>query len=412
MLFSVWVIFVLLGYSCFPSAIATSMWSRTYGGTEGSMAFSLVATSDGGYAIAGTVNSSGALIKIDAFGSMQWSKTYGGVTHSVIATPDGGYAVAVENILVKTDASGVMQWNKTFGGDIRALVATSDGGYALAGTASSDFWLVKTDTLGNTQWTANYGGPGEDAACALIATVDGGYALAGITGYSNDFWYSYSIFLGGDACLVKTDASGKMQWNRTYGGPADDWFSSLVETPDGGYALAGTFNFTEAFGPGSGDFWLVKTDALGNTEWSGTYGGAGEDLGYTLAKTSDGGYALTGTLNFTGPGSGTADACLVKTDSNGVMQWNQTYGSGYYEGDDLARALIATPDGGYAIAGTWKHWWSWDYTGTYIGGSCWLIKTDENGIVPEYTSLLVPALALAATAFILLSKKRLLHRSS
>ncbi len=415
--FSAIALSVLLCSSVVVSVKAASMWSRTYGGEEPNLAYSLVEAPDGGYAIASIWNYAGALVKTDALGNIQWYKSYGvtgeDVACSLIATSDGGYALAVENMLVKTDALGNMQWNRTYGGVAYSLVATSDGGYALAGTTNSDFWLVKTDAFGNVQWNTTYGGTGEDVACSLIATSDDGYAIAGVSGCSDDFWYWFGIFLGGgDAWLVKTDALGNMQWNRTYGGAADDWASSLVETSDGGYAIAGTFNFTASFGPGSGDFWLIKTDALGSVEWSRTYGGEGEDLAYSLVKTSDGGYAIAGTWYFSGPGFGSADAWLVKTDSLGNMQWNQTYGSGYNEGDDFARSLVATSDGGYAIAGTWSYSWGWDYTGTHIWGDCWLVKTDEFGVVPEYSSWLVPALVLTATAFIIINKKKLLRRSS
>jgi hypothetical protein len=101
-------------------------------------------------------------------------------------------------------------------------------------------------------WSRTYGGTNDDKAYALVQTGDGGFAIAGSTdsfgagGY--DFW------------LVKTDASGNMQWNKTYGGTGDDEAYALVQTGDGGYALAG---YTESFGAGHYDFWLVKTDAGG-----------------------------------------------------------------------------------------------------------------------------------------------------
>jgi len=139
------------------------------------------------------------------------------------------------------------------------LVQTGDGGYALAGYTESfgagnaDCWLVKIDANGNAQWNQTYGGTSYDAARALVQTGDGGYALAG---------YTSSFGVGGYDCwLVKTDAAGNAQWNQTYGGKGIDWAIALVQTSDGGYALAG---WTESFGAGSTDFWLVKTDASGN----------------------------------------------------------------------------------------------------------------------------------------------------
>ncbi|MCJ7422850.1 hypothetical protein MUP01_01085 [Candidatus Bathyarchaeota archaeon] len=201
------------------------------------------------------------------------------------------------------------EWNKTYGGSAddsaNSLVQTDDGGYALAGYTSSfgvgrrDFWLVKTDSAGSMQWNKTYGGAGFDVANCVVMTADGGYALSGYTNSSGsgslDFW------------LVKTDASGNKQWDKTYGGTNDDAASSLVRTGDGGYALAG---WTTSFGSGGHDEWLVKTDANGEMLWNKTCGGAGEDGAFSLVYTSDGGYATTGqTSSF---GSGGLDFWLVK----------------------------------------------------------------------------------------------------
>ncbi|MDH5770169.1 MAG: hypothetical protein OEZ25_02620, partial [Candidatus Bathyarchaeota archaeon] len=265
----------------------------------------------------------------------EWSKTYGGTNdewaYSVVQSNDGGYAVAGYTLsygaggcdmwLVKTDATGNMQWSRAYGGtnDERAysVVRTVDGGYALAGqtysygAGGSDFWLVKTDSNGNMQWSRTYGGTGPDYVRSVVQTVDGGYALAGST---------LSFGLGAaDIYLVKTDSSGNMQWNKRYGGDYWDRAYSVVQTGDGGYALAG---YTESYGAGSDDFWLVKTDSSGNMQWSKTYGGTNGDSAYSLVQTGDGGYALAGQTYSYGTGNG--DAWLVKTDASGNMQWSQT----------------------------------------------------------------------------------------
>jgi hypothetical protein len=328
-------------------------WNRTYGGTGTDYASALVQTGDGGYALAGASNGDAWLVKTDASGNVLWNRTYGGTgidwAQSVVQTGDGGYALAgVTNSfgaggfwLVKTDASGNSQWNRTYGGKAAyALVQTSDGGYAIAGAAPpfgsgyDDFWLVKTNSSGNAQWNQTYGGTSWDYACALVQTSDGGYALAGYTSSfgagSFDFW------------LVKTDAYGNMQWNQTYGGTSDDRAYSVVQTGDGGYALPGE---TQSFGAGQTDVWLVRTDASGNMLWNRTYGGTDFDYANALVQTGDGGYALAGGANSTIAG----DFWLIKTDANGNMQWNQTYGG---TGLDEARALVQTHDGGYALAGS------------------------------------------------------------
>jgi hypothetical protein len=167
--------------------------------------------------------------------------------------------------------------------------------------------LILSGKADATNWVQNYGGANMDSAHSVIETSDGGYALAGVYNYS----WGTTI---GDCWLVKTDSSGNMEWNQTYGGAAMDRACSLVNASYGGYALAG---FTESFGAGASDFWLVKTDAYGNMEWNKTYGGTGNDCAYSLIATSDGGYALAGFTTSFGVG-GVDDFWLVKTDEDGV----------------------------------------------------------------------------------------------
>jgi len=209
--------------------------------------------------------------------------------------------------------------DKLYGGELddeaAAIVQTGDEGYAIAGTTfsygagSSDFWLIKTDMDGNVEWTQTYGGAEYDAANAMVQTGDGGYAIAGQT-YSfgagdSDFW------------LVKVDSSGSLQWNRTYGTPTADESTSVIQTSDGGYALAGYSTDSYA----SKNLWFVKTDSSGNMQWNRTYGGSGSDYANSVVQTSDGGYALAGTTSSFSD-DGQADFWLVKTDSSGNVEWN------------------------------------------------------------------------------------------
>jgi len=192
--------------------------------------------------------------------------------------------------------------------------------------------------------------------------------------------------------VIYADASSEM-WSRTYGGAGQEVAYSLVETSDGGYAIAG---YTNSSGAGYDDFWLVKTDANGNIEWNKTYGGAGSDRAYSLVETSDGGYALAGVSNSFG------GFWLVKTDAYGNMEWNQTYGGAE---DELAYSLIVTSDGGFAIAGETSSFGAGD-------SDFWLIKTDEYGVIPEFPSWIILPLVLIATVGVLLLKKRLITTSA
>ena len=348
LILSVVLLAVFISALCTPfGAAAATGWSQTYGGSGDDEAYSVVQTSDGGYALAGYRNSSGV----------------------------GSY----DFWLIKTNSSGDMQWNQTYGGtgddEAYSVVQSNDTGYAVAGFTNSygagetDAWLVKTDSSGNTQWSQIYGGRAQDGAYSVIQTRDGGYALAGYTdsfGAGNfDFW------------LIKTDSSGSMMWNQTYGGSGDDEAECVIQTTDGGYALAG---FTNSTGAGSYDFWLVRTDSFGTSQWSQTYGGAYDEVANALVQTSDEGYALGG---LTGSyGAGDIDYWLVKTTSSGSTQWSQTYGG---SNDDEAYSLVQTTDGGYALAG---------FTASYGAGSydAFLVKTDSSGnsAMPQSSPFSIP----------------------
>jgi hypothetical protein len=295
-------------------------------------------------------------------------------------------------------AHAATMWSRTYGGTDwdsgYSVVQTEDGGYAIAGrtnsfgAGSADAWLVKTDADGITQWNQTYGGTNSEFGRSVAQTSDGGYAIAGYTGSfgagSEDFW------------LVKTNATGNMQWNQTYGGTETDYGFSVAQTSDGGYAIAG---FTGSYGAGGTDVWLVKTDADGIAQWNQTYGGTNSDYGYSMVKTSDGGYAISGsTLSY---GAGSGDFFLVKTDAMGTMQWNETYGG---TNVDEASSVVESSDGGYVMA---------DGTLSFGPGprAVWLVKTDEYGVVPEASWITLP-LVLIATSAIFVLKKKLLHQRS
>ncbi len=324
-----------------PLASATSMWSKTYGGAGNDTGQGqTVQTSDGGYAISGDTNSSGA----------------------------GG----MDFWLIKTDASGNMQWNKTYGGALdesaKHMTQASDGGYAISGGTYSfgaggqDAWLVKTDANGNMLWNKTYGGTGDDSGYGLVQTSDGGYAIVVIT---NSFGAG-----GYDTWLIKTDASGNMQWNQTYGGAQDDWGYYLIQSSDGGYAMEG---YTRSFG--GYKVYLVKADADGNMQWNKTYAiSTLPNIGHYAIQTADGGYAIVGWTYISGQDQ---DFTLYKTDADGNLQWDMTYGGAEVEN---GYAVLQDSDGGYVLTGNTN---SFGAGGTDI----WLVKTDELGVVPEGLTL-------------------------
>jgi len=341
------------------------LWNKTYGGAQEDCAYSVIQTPDGGFVLAGYTYSFGAggsdfwLVKTDYFGNMEWNKTYGGLgkdeAHAITRTVDGGYAIlgttdsfgagGSDFWLVKTDSSGNILWNKTYGGsssdDAWSIAETFSGDLVLAGWTASfgarsgDFWLIKTNSYGDVLWNKTYGEKLLDAANSVQQTSDGGYVLAG---------YTYSFGAGGsDFLLVKTDAAGNEQWNKTYGGTGEDYGFSVVQTSDGGYALAGS---TSSFGTGVYDYWLVKTDQFGNAVWNNTYGGIAYDEAWSILQMANQGFVLAGwTESF---GAGSSDCWLIITDAQGKPEWNMTWGGVNY---DYAYSAVQTTDGGYVLLG-------------------------------------------------------------
>jgi hypothetical protein len=167
-----------------------------------------------------------------------------------------------EVYLIKTDAAGDTIWTKTYGGvdgnEGKSVQQTSDGGYIITGSTvsssvlTSDVYLIKADASGNVQWNRTFGGLDRDCGYCVRQTKDGGYIITGSTESTDSDDY--------DAYLIKTDASGAAQWTRTFGGPQRDCGNSVQQTRDGGYVVVG---FTHSIGAGNQDVYFIKTDANG-----------------------------------------------------------------------------------------------------------------------------------------------------
>jgi len=259
-------------------------------------------------------------------------------------------------------------WNRTFGGDDdeygESVQQTSDGGFIIAGSTYSygagqwDAYLIKTDNSGIEEWSQTFGGIWSDWGYSVQQTSDGGYIIAG---------YTRSYGAGGaDFYLFKTDALGNEEWGRAFGGSDEDEGRSVQQTNDGGYIMVG---FTYSYGAGSSDVYLIKTDTLGIVQWDQTFGGYSMDGGRSVQQTSDGGYIIAGsTWSY---GAGGADLYLIKADSTGNQEWVRTFG-GY--NCDYGETVQETSDGGYIITGS---------TGGDFGivdFDLYLVKTDASGI--------------------------------
>lgn len=302
--------------------------------------------------------------------------SYFNLGRSVQQTTDGGYIVAGITgysdtgprsiMLYKTDAAGNTLWERYFDGYIfdmdHSVQQTSDDGYIITGyvpefiTGIDDIALIKTDALGDTLWTTTIGGINTDQGYSIQQTSDGGYIIAGWTITNDTTWT--------DVLLLKTNASGDSLWSRTFGGEGGEAGLSVQQTSDQGYIIVGG---TNSYGAGDMDIWLIKTDAAGDTIWTKTFGGKGYDVGNSIWQTTDGGYIITGRNGRTGPGE--ADLWIIKTDALGETVWTRTYGGPY---EDIGWSVQQTSDGGYIVAGHTRSFGS-----GFL--DMWIIKTDEEG---------------------------------
>lgn len=236
-------------------------------------------------------------------------------------------------------------YNNTYGGigsDVASFaVETSDNGFLIIGNTMSygagdwDIWILKVDQDGAPLWNKTYGTNASERSHYIIQTDDGNYLIAART----------NVRRGGDfdLLLLKVDPEGDLIWNRTMGGTGDEWMWEIKQTSDHGYALVGR---TNSYGAGSNDYWLLKVDENGGTLLNKTFGGIEDERARSLLITEDGGYLV---LGWSGTYShGMLDFWLVKTDQNGVIQWNNSYG-----GLENERGVSIEPiDDGYVLAGS------------------------------------------------------------
>jgi len=255
--------------------------------------------------------------------------------------------------LIETDANGKEIWEKSFNDSFGSSVRqTRDGGYIITGTKSfKSAWLLKTNSCGDTIWDNSL-----DASNAfefnngesVEKTNEGGYLIAGTRTIQNqnvdDNSSVSSEAFHKDAWMIKTDEDGNILWSDMFirqGNSKGRW---AQQTQDGGCIFVGSI---ESNGTNEMDLWLIKTDAQGKIVWEKIFGRQGDDEGVCLQQTIDGGYIILGnTRSFD---SRDQDIWLIKTDSQGNELWNRVFGE---SGDDSASEVHQTADGGYIIIGT------------------------------------------------------------
>jgi hypothetical protein len=361
-------------------------WNETYTSDYTTSAHEVISTEDGGYLIAGKTtnyrgdNSDVFVAKVDQNGDQEWQRQVGGSlddhASTAVQAHDGGYIVAGYKSekepgdtglwIIKFDKGGDKVWRKSYGDSIydRALdiVATNDGEYAIAGYTETvgnnprDAWLMKINERGVLKWNETYTSESYDytEAAALVQTNDGGYALAGQT-------YDYPDIP--DAFVVKTDAQGDVQWKNAYSSEDiglssnfREYATDIVQTADGDYTFVG-----QAYG-NRGVIAHLKSN--GEAGWQNTWNSYDIDTIESFAKTSDGGYILTQRSS-----NGKA-SILRKTDNKGKSEWKKQFkAQSTYDstGRRIARDVLTTPDGNYVFTG--------EYKSIDESASAWLTKT-------------------------------------
>ena len=348
--------------------------------------------------------------------TIQWQKNLGGSEYDeakcVRQTTDGGFIIAGYTLsnngdvsgnhggldfwVVKLTNTGAIQWKKSLGGTNNewaySIQPTNDGGYIVVGSTLSnngdvlgnhgdeDCWVVKLSSSGTIQWQKALGGSDWDEAWSIQQTSDGGYILAGRT-RSNDGDVSgnHGAF---DIWVVKLDGTGTLAWQKSLGGSGDDIGYAVRQTPDGGYIVtgeSGSDNGDVSGLIGGTDYWVIKLSPEGNLEWQKMLGSSSLDFPYDITPTNDGGYIVVGIASansgdVTGNHDG-FDYWVVKMNNQGDIQWQKSLGG---SGQDYAQAVQQTSDGGYVIAGS-----SPSTDGDVIGNDgvieFWIVKLTEVG---------------------------------
>ncbi|MFC2000077.1 hypothetical protein ACFLXE_04900 [Chloroflexota bacterium] len=207
------------------------------------------------------------------------------------------------------------------------------------------------------EWVRTFGDSAWCRGSSVQQTSDGGYIIAGNT--SRNVW------------LVKTDSDGNEVWNREFGGSRYDVGVAVQPTSDGGFIITG---YTNSYGNDHQDVWLIKTDSSGNELWNRTFGGPGGDFGRYVEQTSDGGYIVVGVTSppETDDAVNVADVLLIKTDSDGNEVWTKLFDKSVY---DDGVSVQQTSDGGYIVAGNTGDERAYEIFLTDV----LLIKTDSSG---------------------------------
>lgn len=336
-------------------------WEKSYGGKHAEFLLDMQPTADYGFILAGS--------------------SLSGKTGNKSSANQGN----LDYFIWKMDERGDLQWQKNFGGTgldlLQCIRLTPDGGFLLAGTSNSpkgldkkdeckgdnDFWVIKLDAGGGEQWQRTIGGSESDDLACAIPLRDGGFLLGG-SSESSPIYDSHRQLLGDkteksrggmDYWLVRLDASGAIKWQKTFGGNYLDQMRSIVQTSDKGFLIGGSSNSADSGDKlhknnGADDFWILKTDEEGNLEWQKTYGGSGDDQLASVMQLSDENYVAAGfsnsdaSFNKSTSSRNGSDFWIIKLDGYGNSLWQQSFDFGK---NDRLSSIIENPDGTMLIGG-------------------------------------------------------------
>ncbi len=359
-------------------------WVYTCGGERMEGYAKAIALDNGNLALAGTSRAHGRelgdlwLVVVDQNGEEVWNEVYGEEAPEecvgIISTNDGGFALigitGFWSILVKADEDGEEEWFRTFEERpapwFYSALQNANNEYIIGGFQGGNVLLMSTDENGEEQWSRDFGGDGDDYCFSIIQDVNDEYILAGYTESFGNGW--------DDFYLICVNSEGEEQWSQTYGRDGSEQCQSVIQTDDDGYILAG---YSTSFGEGDEDGWVVKVNSAGEEEWSRAFVEEGDNRFNDIIQTADGGYAIAGYLNM--PDMRFTDFWLVKVDEHGEELWTLTWGD---VSSDQCFSIVQTEDFGYALSG---------FTSSVEGNSFdfGLVKTtpDPDLIIPQWSVL-------------------------
>jgi len=344
-----------------------TVWTKIYGEDHHELGECIIPTSDGCFLIAGSNHSTTFggydyyLMKIDQNGDSLWTRHFGTIDTErgawAVEKSDGGFMMIGsfdiyapntprDIFIVNTDSLGYLTSTRMYGGSdddfANKIVETSDGNFMILGNTDSfgignlDIWLIKVNQLGDTLWTSTIGTSGDEYAYGLESTADGGYIIGGVQNTSGT--------QAEDACLIKTDSLGNPEWIKSYGYEHNDRVHDIAPLPDGGYIAVGYMTHSI---PTMRDFYVLKTDAYGDTLWTRNYGNAREDWAYSVNINNSGHYIVAG-MSENGFYPDTAKILVLCLDSNGDTVWTKNICNGLRT---LPKSIIQTSDNGYILTG-------------------------------------------------------------